>query len=699
MKFLNNLDLQSNELQNAVIHNYAGNPDGNLSGTEGQIVYSTTLDALFYNDGASATSWEQLATGTSAVASVTAGDSSIVVGGTATNPTIAHADTSSVSDLSATSRTYVDGITFDTYGHVQTISTSTETVTNTDTTYSVSVGAGAANSSTIVLTAGGSGSGTDSIEIAGGSNVTITESGDVITIAASDSNDIDYVNGSSFSNGTLSLTGVGNAGTSISLDGRYLLIGDEDAGFKTISVSGQSDVVADATDDTLTFVAGSNVTITTDAAADSITIAASDSNDIDYISGASFTGGTLTLTGVGNAGASVSLDGRYLTAESDTLDSVTGRGATTANAVTVGDLTVNGDLTVSGNHIVTLAEEVRVEDSLFVLNHGFTGTPSEDAGLLVERGTSTNVAMIWDESADEFVFGTTAEAGADNELTLAGTAAVRTGALEVDGILQLDSVANASTDPDKFLTINASGQVEYRTGAEVLSDIGAGTGGMDEFTVSDGTSSSAISNGDTLTVTGTGLISVSESAGTLTISTTANNYAHPTQTAINASGSGATVVDGVTVNTLGHTTAVSTRTVTLADLGYTGATDANNYVLPNATTTVVGGVELATTSEASAGTSSSLVVTPEGVERFRADREAVFTISGDASTTSFSLTHNFGTRMVMAEVVDFGNNGTGATYETVYADVERDGDNTITIAFGSAPSATQDYKVMLRVIA
>jgi|21_taG_2_1085346.scaffolds.fasta_scaffold01639_2 hypothetical protein len=48
-----------------------------------------------------------------------------------------------------------------------------------------------------------------------------------------------------------------------------------DKGFKTISVSGQSDVVADANTDTLTLVAGSNVTLTTDAAADSITIAAS----------------------------------------------------------------------------------------------------------------------------------------------------------------------------------------------------------------------------------------------------------------------------------------------------------------------------------------------------------------------------------------------------------------------------------------
>ena len=45
--------------------------------------------------------------------------------------------------------------------------------------------------------------------------------------------------------------------------------------FKTVKVSGQSDVVADAGADDLTFVAGSNVTITTDASADSVTIASS----------------------------------------------------------------------------------------------------------------------------------------------------------------------------------------------------------------------------------------------------------------------------------------------------------------------------------------------------------------------------------------------------------------------------------------
>ena len=45
--------------------------------------------------------------------------------------------------------------------------------------------------------------------------------------------------------------------------------------FKTISVAGQSDVVADSATDTLTLVAGSNMTLTTNASGDSITFASS----------------------------------------------------------------------------------------------------------------------------------------------------------------------------------------------------------------------------------------------------------------------------------------------------------------------------------------------------------------------------------------------------------------------------------------
>jgi hypothetical protein len=53
--------------------------------------------------------------------------------------------------------------------------------------------------------------------------------------------------------------------------------------FSTIAVSGQSDVVADSTADTLTLVAGSNMTITTNAAGDSVTFVANASSIPDVV--------------------------------------------------------------------------------------------------------------------------------------------------------------------------------------------------------------------------------------------------------------------------------------------------------------------------------------------------------------------------------------------------------------------------------
>lgn len=72
------------------------------------------------------------------------------------------------------------------------------------------------------------------------------------------------------------------------------------ASFSTISVSGQSDVVADSAADTLTLVAGSNITITTNAGTDAITIAASGSvgsSFTDITSGTNTTAAMVVGTG------------------------------------------------------------------------------------------------------------------------------------------------------------------------------------------------------------------------------------------------------------------------------------------------------------------------------------------------------------------------------------------------------------------
>ena len=77
-----------------------------------------------------------------------------------------------------------------------------------------------------------------------------------------------------------------------------------------------------------------------------------------------------------------------------------------------GSVTIEGDLTVEGTTTSIDTVNLTVEDKLIELAHGTSGTPSGDAGIIVERGTSTNSALIWDESADEWVIATTSATGA-----------------------------------------------------------------------------------------------------------------------------------------------------------------------------------------------------------------------------------------------------------------------------------------------
>jgi hypothetical protein len=97
--------------------------------------------------------------------------------------------------------------------------------------------------------------------------------------------------------------------------------------------------------------------------------------------------------------------------EADTLDSVTTRGATTTNGISVGSVQTTGDVTVGGNLIVNgttttvNSNTVNIGDNIIVLNSDETGTPSQNAGFEVERGTSANVQFIWNETNDAWDMG------------------------------------------------------------------------------------------------------------------------------------------------------------------------------------------------------------------------------------------------------------------------------------------------------
>ena len=88
MKFLTNLDLQKNELQNATLQNLATDP---ASPVQGQVYYNTASDAIKVYDGAA---WITLATGGGTVTSVTGSGAISSSGGNTPNITIADGSTS-----------------------------------------------------------------------------------------------------------------------------------------------------------------------------------------------------------------------------------------------------------------------------------------------------------------------------------------------------------------------------------------------------------------------------------------------------------------------------------------------------------------------------------------------------------------------------------------------------------------------------
>ena len=72
------------------------------------------------------------------------------------------------------------------------------------------------------------------------------------------------------------------------------------------------------------------------------------------------------------------------------------------NVTVGGNLTISGDLTVNGDTTTLNTQTLNVEDNLVVLNSNVTSSPTLDAGIEVERGTSTNAKLYWDETQDQW---------------------------------------------------------------------------------------------------------------------------------------------------------------------------------------------------------------------------------------------------------------------------------------------------------
>ena len=327
-------------------------------------------------------------------------------------------------------------------------------------------------------------SATDTLTFAAGANITLTtnDSTDTVTIAATG--------------------GAANA-------------------FSTFAVSGQSNVVADSTTDTMTFVAGTGMTLTTDASADSITFTSAaagggtmpftafDGSTDNIILSSASTGGALPVTLAGGTSDPINMTATTQTltsyadddgdtkveversSDNDTVHVKAGGTdviTATSSGVTITNLTVTGT--------TTQANELKITDTLFELNAD-GGSLTTDAGLIIERGsTGDNAAFIWDESTDSFVAATTATDGSassnltyteatlkaatqsqsDNSTKVATTAYVDTAV----GNLSSNSIADADNDTKI--------QVEESSDEDIIR---ADTGGQERVTIDNNVSMSS----------------------------------------------------------------------------------------------------------------------------------------------------------------------------------------------------------------
>lgn len=76
------------------------------------------------------------------------------------------------------------------------------------------------------------------------------------------------------------------------------------------------------------------------------------------------------------------------------------------NITTSGNIIVGGNLTVNGTTTTVNSNTVEIGDNIIVLNRDEAGSPSQDAGLEIERGTEANVSFLWDETLDRWTVGT-----------------------------------------------------------------------------------------------------------------------------------------------------------------------------------------------------------------------------------------------------------------------------------------------------
>lgn len=469
-KFLTNIDLNKNELQNAKIQNLATAPP---SPADGQIYFDTESDSLKVYNG---TVWIDLQQQGDITEVTTSGG---LTGGGASGSvdvSIAILDPAPTGLYGSSSAIPV--ITVNNKGQVTAASTASISTTlaftdDSSTAASVSLNGG-------------------TLSILGGTGVTTLANDSSDSLTVSIGQDVGTTADVTFNTVSADLTGsvTGNASTASAL-----------ATARTIEVSG-------AVAGSASFDGSANINISTSVQADTVTLGTHTVGE--YVE--SITGGTgVTVTGG--------------TGEGSTPSIAIGQAVGTSDSVTFNDVTVSGNLVVSGDTTTVNTATLTVEDPLIVLASGNNATDAVDIGFYGVYDTSGTqdlyAGLFRDASDGKFRLFKDLQSAPTTTVDLAGT-----------GYTVASLVANLEGNVTGNLTGDVTGNASTATALETARTIGGvsfdGTVNIDlpgvnttgnQDTSGNAATATALETARTIndvSFDGTANITVTAAAGTLT---------------------------------------------------------------------------------------------------------------------------------------------------------------------------------------
>ena len=310
--------------------------------------------------------------------------------------------------------------------------------------------------------------------------------------------------------------------------------------FRSVTANGVN-VTADANADSLTLTAGDGITLIGNDGTNSIEIHVDGSTDIDTVQD------------------NVAANATKIDLVQDNVAAITdGSTPFSGNVTFQQDVTIDGDLIVGGTTTTIGSTDTTIEDRTLILSNG-AASAGFDTGILMSRGTDSNVFMGWDESADQIAMGYTQEEGSNvvTDYTFSGYVDLHVGNLIVEGTVDGVDVAAANLALQTIETALPTISDNTVTNATRLDSLVY----YNTIQVSGQSDVAASSNADILTfVAGTG-VGITTSADQITISSTVGGDINTVQdnvatnaTNIDTVSSNVDTVDGRVDNIIDGTT-------------------------------------------------------------------------------------------------------------------------------------------------